>query len=240
MTSLQIISDLHTESYEDAGVQMIKNLPVEAPILVVAGDVGNYLTLPLAASLLVQKWEHVVMVAGNHDYGELPKAQIDRLLKKMQDAMPNFHWLNNESRTIAGVKFFGGTMWFPQSPMSVFHEGQMWDFQNIPNFRSWVYKENTDFKTRCGREVDSDTVVVTHHLPHPLSVSRRYKNSPFNKFFVCNMDRYIAQLQPKLWIHGHTHHSFDYELGDTRIVCNPLGYGLQPNRTCDLSLTVEV
>jgi len=30
--------------------------------------------------------------------------------------------------------------------------------------------------------------------------------------------------QIKLWIHGHTHESFDYMVGDTRIVCNPRGY----------------
>jgi hypothetical protein len=28
----------------------------------------------------------------------------------------------------------------------------------------------------------------------------------------------------KLWTHGHTHHSFDYVIGETRIVANPRGY----------------
>ena len=27
-----------------------------------------------------------------------------------------------------------------------------------------------------------------------------------------------------IWIHGHTHESFDYHIGKTRIVCNPRGY----------------
>jgi hypothetical protein len=30
--------------------------------------------------------------------------------------------------------------------------------------------------------------------------------------------------QIRLWTHGHTHHAFDYQIGDTRIVCNPRGY----------------
>ena len=30
--------------------------------------------------------------------------------------------------------------------------------------------------------------------------------------------------QIKLWTHGHTHHPFDYVIGETRIVCNPRGY----------------
>ena len=31
-------------------------------------------------------------------------------------------------------------------------------------------------------------------------------------------------LQPKLWIHGHTHDRCDYAIGNTRVVANPLGY----------------
>jgi uncharacterized protein RhaS with RHS repeats len=27
-----------------------------------------------------------------------------------------------------------------------------------------------------------------------------------------------------LWTHGHMHHTFDYNIGDCRIVCNPRGY----------------
>ena len=30
--------------------------------------------------------------------------------------------------------------------------------------------------------------------------------------------------KPKLWIHGHTHCKFDYNIGNTRIVTNPSGY----------------
>ena len=29
----------------------------------------------------------------------------------------------------------------------------------------------------------------------------------------------------KLWCHGHIHSSVDYELGNARIIANPLGYG---------------
>jgi hypothetical protein len=36
---------------------------------------------------------------------------------------------------------------------------------------------------------------------------------------------------PALWIHGHTHDSFDYLVGPTRIVCNPKGNGpMRPGR----------
>jgi len=38
------------------------------------------------------------------------------------------------------------------------------------------------------------------------------------------MDDFILEHQPRLWIHGHTHESFDYKIGKTRVVCNPRGY----------------
>jgi hypothetical protein len=34
----------------------------------------------------------------------------------------------------------------------------------------------------------------------------------------------IADARPALWVHGHTHDSLDYRIGDTRIICNPFGY----------------
>jgi Icc-related predicted phosphoesterase len=38
------------------------------------------------------------------------------------------------------------------------------------------------------------------------------------------MDQEIAQVQPKLWVHGHTHIPCDWKAGETRVLCNPFGY----------------
>ena len=39
-----------------------------------------------------------------------------------------------------------------------------------------------------------------------------------------DIEKVILDLQPKYWIHGHTHIPCQYDLGDTRVVCNPRGY----------------
>ena len=47
----------------------------------------------------------------------------------------------------------------------------------------------------------------------------------------------------QLWVHGHTHDSFDYEVAGTRVLCNPRGYcreGRQENARFDPSLVIEV
>jgi len=46
-----------------------------------------------------------------------------------------------------------------------------------------------------------------------------------------------------LWIHGHTHDSFDYVVNGTRVVCNPRGYapnGVNENARFDANLCVDV
>jgi predicted phosphodiesterase len=47
----------------------------------------------------------------------------------------------------------------------------------------------------------------------------------------------------EVWIHGHTHDSFDYSRNGTRVVCNPRGYVTRrgaENNEFDPALIVEV
>ena len=74
-----------------------------------------------------------------------------------------------------------------------------------------------------------------HHLN---SIRKRPCDTDREAFFCCtNMNyNYLKQPQfrfhyrsfqrnldpgPDLWVHGHTHNSFDYTLGRTRVVVNP-------------------
>ena len=34
----------------------------------------------------------------------------------------------------------------------------------------------------------------------------------------------IADMENTTWLFGHTHDAMDFELGNTRLVCNPHGY----------------
>ena len=68
-------------------------------------------------------------------------------------------------------------------------------------------------------------VVVGHHCPSEQSVAKCYKGNLLNGAFRSRLDDFIlARPQIRLWLHGHTHHNFDYEIGSTRVVCNPRGY----------------
>ena len=73
---------------------------------------------------------------------------------------------------------------------------------------------------------DTKYVVVGHHSPSRKSTHEMYASDTImNGGYSSNMDEFIMDHpQIRLWTHGHTHHNFDYVIGETRIVCNPRGY----------------
>jgi Icc-related predicted phosphoesterase len=73
---------------------------------------------------------------------------------------------------------------------------------------------------------DSKFVVVGHHAPSKLSTKPQYeKDVIMNGGYSSDLSQFILDRpQIKMWTHGHTHHCFDYVIGETRIVCNPRGY----------------
>jgi len=86
-------------------------------------------------------------------------------------------------------------------------------------------------------------VVVSHHMPSERSVAPRFRDELANSGFTSRLDSMMGRSA--LWIHGHTHDSFDYELNGTRVVCNPRGYCRRDGNGCenpdfDPGLIVEV
>lgn len=67
------------------------------------------------------------------------------------------------------------------------------------------------------------TIVVTHHAPMRESLAPRYAEDLVSAGFVNHLPT-LARPPASLWIHGHTHMSFDYVVNGTRFVCNPRRY----------------
>jgi Icc-related predicted phosphoesterase len=87
------------------------------------------------------------------------------------------------------------------------------------------------------------TVVITHHAPSPRSIHPRFEESILNACFVSDLEHLLGQERVELWIHGHTHDSFDYRVNGTRVLCNPRGYardGVNENASFNPGLTIEV
>lgn len=95
------------------------------------------------------------------------------------------------------------------------------------NFDRWV-KDSTG-KTR---------VCLSHFLPSIKSVSPKFANSMLNGYFASNQEDRIQLVD--YWFHGHTHTSCDYNIGTSRVVCNPKGYGKENIDDFNPNLIVEV
>ncbi len=86
-------------------------------------------------------------------------------------------------------------------------------------------------------------VVVGHHAPSRRSTHEMYAHDTImNGGYSSDLDEFIMDHpEIKLWTHGHTHHPFDYMIGETRVVCNPRGYHGHEARADEFELlTVEV
>lgn len=222
------------------------DLPSDTDVVIVAGDVSA----PVGRSMA---WLHkripdvpVVYVAGNHDhYG-----QVYGLSKASgiaaQQTCPNIHFLEEDQVIIDGVRFLGATMWTDfelygdmRRAMSVAYScmndyRQIWDVDSGNMIEAWSpertrllhYGSRRWLRTALSVRHDGPTVVVTHHSPHPLSVADEFKNDDLTPAFASDFEPEITQFQPELWVHGHTHNSFDYIVPGTktRVVCNPRGY----------------
>lgn len=227
---LQIMSDLHLEFYGKNAIDKIDSFPVAAETLVLAGDITTLDASRLPPPFLVferflKHWKRVVYVPGNHEFYGTPVNDGLLMLNELSDAFPNLHILQGDWTELDGVRFVGGTMWFPPNDAARKYQRYMNDFELIEDFVPWVYDTHEDHVDTIRRKAKG-SVVVTHHLPHPRSVHKAYETSPLNPFFMSPDAAPLAEgAGAKLWIHGHTHNHCDYVLpGGTRVVCNPHGY----------------
>jgi hypothetical protein len=78
----------------------------------------------------------------------------------------------------------------------------------------------------CAADRQQQVVVVGHHTPSSMSSHPRYRSQyHMNGCYHSNLDDFILDNHNiVLWTHGHTHDSYDYMIGSTRVVCNPRGY----------------
>ena len=246
-----IASDLHFEYYiRDKWKKFVDKMP-EADVLVCPGDLATSSFITLALVVLLKKYKDVVFVAGNHEfYGssiDAVKAEIRSLEADVLDwgdgkGLGRLHFLDNDTCTIGNHRFIGSTMWFPYDRgLLESHGRKLDDFSKIEDAKKTIYEENEKGVAFLRKEVLHGDIVVTHHLPSYLSVHPAYAGHPSNGFFVCDMENLIEGVAPKVWIHGHTHTSCDYEIGKTRVVCNPFGYvGHTLNNKFNNDLIIEI
>ena len=241
---IRVLSDLHLEFHADDGREFCKSQADDGyDVMVLAGDINiqRHLNDMMHYFRDAAGDRPVVYVPGNHEYyGSTPTSTADTL-REVARKDPLLHVLQEEGITIKGRRFLGTTLWFPHS--GGFEQGDDFlnDFHVIRGFRPWIRNKGGMGAQFLHDNVSKGDVVVTHHMPHPMSVHPRYKGDPFNRFFLHDVSHVVEGREAALWIHGHTHESFDYTVKGTHVVCNPMGYrGHGENSQFYYRLTVEL
>jgi len=227
---LHIISDLHTEK----GAFEIPK--VDADVLILGGDIVNAHGIEYLDEMVSHIDIPIVMVPGNHEYYKGEMEDVNRQL-----AETSVIFLENEVHIIDKFRFLGCALWTDYLLNGVAqeygsmnsHESNLSDFEYIRYGQKpldayrvrEINRESKDFlRQELMKTFDGRTIVITHMSPSRKSIHPAFENSKaMNAAFVCDLEHYMGE-HVDLWVHGHTHSSFDYKLGDTRVICNPRGY----------------
>lgn len=239
---LRIASDLHLD------LCSMRALPdVGADAALVAGDsFGGRLTAELPGILEALFPEPAILiVCGNHEgywHDDFHRMQ-DILARACLGTRVSF--LERQAVELGGAAILGATLW---TDFNLFGARRRDDCMNasacsimdyravrtqdralIPDDtlawhladRAWIAQE---IKARQGQKI----IVMTHHAPSRESLAKKHAYDLASGAFVSELDP--SEFDGvSLWIHGHTHSSFDYMAGNCRVVCNPRGYTSMPD-----------
>lgn len=234
---IQYASDLHLEMA--ANRRYMLNIPFEVTgdVLVLAGDVGylcdKTMPCPKFWEWASANYREVLIVPGNHEYYQ----DYDIMANGdswSREIVPNVHYHKNRVVRIDNVDFILSTLW-----SRIDTENELTVQREMPDFRQIMYDGHrftpTDYNTehaKClsfiKKSVAESTaehiVVVTHHLPTMAVVAQEHKGSLLNSAFATELGDFIADSRIDAWIFGHSHANIDATVGNTRLICNQLGY----------------
>jgi Icc-related predicted phosphoesterase len=249
---IQIVSDLHMEfGHIDKLYKEICS--AEADVLILAGDISSSDAIVEDINRIqIDSGKRVIFVPGNHEYYRSSRKTLDSEMMTLEDINPNIHVLMERDICIEGICFMGTTGWWDGSngSIGVNQRQGLNDFRMIYDLCDegnldgvvWGRKAKTYLSSRMywlrHHLPDTKLCVITHHYPHNRSLHPAFTGSPLNACFGNRWEWMFKDYRPELWIHGHTHNSFDYTVDandghphlnsddkrKSRVVCNPQGY----------------
>jgi len=261
---IRVLSDLHNECLST--VDAITLIPVvddeKQQVLVLAGDIfviAKVYTFVEFLNAMCNRFKHVVFVPGNHEYYHGCMPLSEQFFYETYTPPANFTWLaGGNSVCINDVLFVGETLWtdyhdleyherIAETYMNDYRLIKLGDYKNSKKLTAnYLKTEHQLALTRLAANIRDGCVVVSHHGVSENSVALMYQNNPLNPAFYSELTPWLDTLpqKPSLWIHGHTHSSFDYDWNGVRVVVNPRGYpthgGTFENKEFDPTLIVQV
>lgn len=237
-------SDIHYDIWFNVirGIPHVMN-DCHADVLILAGDIFEYSLWSehfhkKIIDILCDRFEHVILIDGNHEYYSYI-FESDNVYNILNDCPKNLHYLRNESITINDIVFYGGTFWTNPENWTPLERldipNLISDFEHIKmmSYERMTASHN-DYIENLNETMiqypDKDIVVISHFPPSELSVSPQYKGHLSTAYFVNPyFNEFYDNNQIKHWICGHVHHKHNFEIGNIKGHCNPVGYPREKN-----------
>lgn len=220
-----------------------KDVLVEKIYPVFAGDASSSLCGPEAYFDTIQILENiyqkqVLASPGNHDfyyqrYKKLTEEELT-LLKSLYVPKTGTIFLSDDRQILTHY-----IEWATCPLFTNFRNDEDVSKYNLLGLNDFVFGRNEDGEILRPQDYqdhynyyknnildDIHNIIVTHFPPTLGSLDPKYgdKDDPANKYFVNDDPSLMDDEYTHIWIHGHTHTPFDYMVGNTRIVSNPIGY----------------
>lgn len=232
---IHLLSDLHL------GYAPMDLPQPEADLLILAGDIHR----PAATlNWLKEVKIPVVYVLGNHEFYGSSFNETYEFLTQATANNNQLRWLQNSSWEFNGIRILGTSLWsdflINQPDKDKLNKIDAESISFMRDFSRIIYKDEQLFtpadaraefaanlawlKEQINTPFAGKTLVVTHHAPSPMSIENQFAGSLLNANFVSNLEYLMGKDKVDVWVHGHTHASFDYEINGTRVICNPRGY----------------
>ena len=234
MIQIQYASDIHLEVNSGKPFRP-SHLHRNTSVLVLAGDVTNSPQQLVNYLRAFPDSLPIVYVLGNHEYfGHDWSKAPDEYREVLRD-LGNVVFLNNEIAVLSGIRFVGTTLWTDflfgtQGPAA---QAELPDYDHIKvgdRGLTWpdVYKSHVRdwewLKEQILTPSNLTTVVVTHHAPSWKSNPYIFRDSPVTGAFCNKLDVWIEEHPVSAWIHGHTHSTVEYMIGETIVLANACGF----------------
>lgn len=176
------ISDTHNRHWE------LPELPL-GDILIHAGDASNRGSKKELDNFIIWlklqavKYEHVIFIAGNHDFG------MDRGRILYSELPDNVYYLQDSGVEIEGIKFWG-TPW-------------------TPIFKDWAYMLSELELSERFAEIPEETQVLISHGPPDTILDKNSSGDYCGSESLFNRVKQLPNL--KICVFGHIHEAYGHE-----------------------------
>ena len=201
-------------------------------------------------SNLSNRFKHVIIVFGNHDFWGCDIETAIPMAKIMVSELENVSILDNDVLIIDNTKFVGTTLWTDMTNYGLQRADQvMNDYKFIKHDNSSSLRLRSEYiqtihefsvnflKENVVRDYpDQQLVVITHHSPTNASAYRgKYRN-----FYVTPLEEILKNADVVCF--GHTHEYLKTYIGNTLYCSNARGYvgGYRQNQDFDEMCLIEV